>query len=82
MVTKHQLDKLSLRIEELAEQLGLAVPITYVVRLHFRGESDEEFYARYPDARGRKSGFVLSFGDPQNISPWGHEESANVPRSC
>lgn len=81
MVTKHQLDKLEQRVEEVAERLGLAQRTVYVVLMRFRGESDEEFYARYPDARGRKSDFVLSFGDPQNIPPWSHEESANVPRS-
>ena len=67
MVTKHQLDKLEQRVEEVVERLGLAQRIEYVVLLRFMGESDEEFCARYPDVRGRKSDFVLSFGDPQNI---------------
>ena len=67
MVTKHQLDKLEQRVEEVAERLGLAQRTVYVVLLHFRGESDEEFYARYPGQRGRKSDVVLSFGDPMDM---------------
>ncbi len=61
MVTKHQIDKLEQRVEEVAEKLGLAQRTVYVVLLRFIGESDEEFYARYPGMRGRKSRLVLSF---------------------
>jgi hypothetical protein len=51
MVTRTQINRLSSRIEGLAEQLGLAVVPRYNVWLSFDGESDEEFYARHPDAR-------------------------------
>ena len=51
-----------LQPEQLAEQLGQTVRHTYKVFLDF-GESDEEFYARYPEARGRRrEGIILSFG--------------------
>jgi len=50
MVTRTQINRLSSRIEGLAEQLGLAVVPRYKVWLFFDGESDEEFYARH---RGR-----------------------------
>ena len=52
MVSTQTINRLSLRIEQLAEQSGRAERPTYKVFLDF-GESDEEFYARYPEARGR-----------------------------
>ncbi len=62
MVSTQTINRLSLRIEQLAEQLGRAERPTYKVFLDF-GESDEEFYARYPEARGRlREGIILSFG--------------------
>jgi hypothetical protein len=67
MVTRSQIDKLSSRIDEVATQLGLAVRPQYVVWLVFDGESDEDFFARHPDARGpdgqrRKASVELNFG--------------------
>ena len=55
MVTRAQIDKLSQRIDQVAERMGLAQRIEYTVLLHLVGESDEEFYARYPEQRGRRS---------------------------
>lgn len=51
MVTKTQIDRLSQRIDLVAEQLGLAQRAEYVVCLDF-GEPDKEILARYTDARG------------------------------
>ena len=52
MVTKNQIAQLSAHIDALADQFGLTEKPTYRVWLSFTGESDEEFYARHPDARG------------------------------
>ena len=52
MVTKAQIDRLSQRINLVAERLGAAKRPTSGFALSFSGETDEEFYARYPDARG------------------------------
>jgi hypothetical protein len=49
VVTKTQIDRLSQRIDLVAEQLGRAQRAEYVVCLDF-GEPDKEFLARYPDA--------------------------------
>jgi hypothetical protein len=48
MVTRYQLEKLSLRIEKVAKAMG-GDEIEYRVLLHFDGETPEQFYARYPD---------------------------------
>jgi hypothetical protein len=75
VVTKFQIEKLSSRIDQVAEQLGLAAPITYRVWLVFDGESDEEFFARHPDARGpdgrrRKADVELNFGGRTFREEW------------
>lgn len=63
MVTKNQIAQLSARIDALADQLGLTEKPMYRVWLSFTGESDAEFYARYPDARGHlHKPITLSFG--------------------
>ena len=43
MVTKNQIDRLSVRISELAERLGQTKRPTYVVWLSFSGETDKSF---------------------------------------
>lgn len=48
MVTRNQLEKLSQRIDQVAKAMGVDRP-EYRVLLHFDGETDEQFYARYPD---------------------------------
>jgi hypothetical protein len=50
MVTKHQIDRLSQRIDEVAERLGMAQPIQYTVFLRWIGEDDAAFYQRNPTA--------------------------------
>jgi hypothetical protein len=42
MATKAQIDRLSFRIDQLTEQLGLSVPVRYTVWLDF-GLGDEAF---------------------------------------
>ena len=88
MVTRATIDRLLRRTSEVAEQLGLGEekPRTvYVVWLSFHGETDEEFLARYPDARGpdgrpRMANRVLRFDDPQFMTRTGADGSADVPR--
>jgi hypothetical protein len=64
MVTALQIAKLDSRIEALAAALGHGPgPAKYVVRFRFDGESDDEFYGRYPDARRDGRAIVLDFGD-------------------
>jgi len=71
MVTAAQINKLAQRIDQVAEQLGLAVRPTYVVWLSFHGETDEAFYARHPDARGRRhKATVLTFGNGAATRPF------------
>jgi hypothetical protein len=48
MVTRSALERLSQRIERVAKAMG-GDEIEYRVLRHFDGETEEEFYARYPD---------------------------------
>jgi hypothetical protein len=82
MATRTMIDRLSQRIDDLAEELGLAVRPVYRVWLDF-GESDEEFLARYPDARGpdgrrRKPTVLLDLEDPRDGSAFRAGESVKV----
>jgi len=81
MVTKAQFDRLSQRIDQVAEQMGLAQRIEYRVWLVFQGESDAAYVARHPDAmlpdgRRREPDLRIVFEDPR----YGPDESADVPR--
>jgi hypothetical protein len=69
MVTRHQLDKLEQRVDEIAERRGWAQRPVYVVWLSFHGESDASFFARHPDAmlpdgQRREPDVVMAFEDP------------------
>jgi hypothetical protein len=77
MVTKHQIDKLSQRIDEVAERLGMAEPVRYRVFLSFIGEDEAEFFRRYPDAPlDRREMITIRFQDPQFFD---RSDSAHVP---
>ena len=63
MVTRAQIERLNARIEAVAAVLVPPDPIEYVVHLRF-GESDEEFFAKYPDYPRDGRGVIhLKFGD-------------------
>jgi len=64
VVTKSQIDRLSQRIDQAAEQLSVAARIEYRVALRFDGQSEEEFRAQHP-WWGEPGGscVTLSFGN-------------------
>ena len=51
MVTAAQIQRLDCRIDGLAQMLEPERRPEYVVYISYIGESDDEFFARYPGAR-------------------------------
>jgi hypothetical protein len=68
MASMAQLARLEARVDALALRLEPRRRARVAVWLSFDGESDDEFMARHPDARGpdgerRKADIVLNLGE-------------------